>query len=323
MIYALEKKSALVTGASRGFGALLCEELAYRGVEVTGVARTESDLKNLQQSISYRNGKFSYIPADLSEPRERKRIIEAIYKNGGINLLVNNVGEFRLGYPEEIEIDEIERMAQLDFIAGVQLYEMWKRQYKEKHETAKKPEAVLWISSVSGIFGWPGDPFYQAWKTAISAYVQGEIFVLQKQKEQAQYDQRIREYYGPQLDLNIRHIVLYPDTTETESLKKVIGRTLNDRWKNWYVIRKESIRDSIIAVAVKALGGEGAYGNYNHIAILGPSLDTPDGIYSFGMPLNPETGRPDYTKKEKIECLGGPEDLVRLTELIKDTGSIE
>ena len=58
-------KLALVTGASRGLGSALAEELAARGYHVLAVARTVGGLEELDDRIRTAGGQATLAPMDI------------------------------------------------------------------------------------------------------------------------------------------------------------------------------------------------------------------------------------------------------------------
>ncbi len=72
----LEGKAALVTGASRGLGAALAQELAGRGARLALVARHGEELEQVAAKIRARGGTAHALRADISEK-------EAIYPLAG------------------------------------------------------------------------------------------------------------------------------------------------------------------------------------------------------------------------------------------------
>lgn len=71
---ALTGTTALVTGASRGFGRAVTTALHAAGADVIGVARGAGDLEKLQADLPER---FSGVPADAAEPDTADELIQA------------------------------------------------------------------------------------------------------------------------------------------------------------------------------------------------------------------------------------------------------
>ena len=62
-----KKKIALVTGASRGFGAALSEALAENGYHIIAVARTTGALEDLDDRIQSKGGTATLVPLDITD----------------------------------------------------------------------------------------------------------------------------------------------------------------------------------------------------------------------------------------------------------------
>lgn len=88
------RSTALVSGASSGIGAELARGLAARGHGVTLVARRADRLEQLASELEGRHGvRAEAIPADLSDPSERDRVVAEIERRGlTVEVLVNNAG---------------------------------------------------------------------------------------------------------------------------------------------------------------------------------------------------------------------------------------
>ena len=79
-------KVALITGASRGFGAALADELNARGWSLIVDARHKDALA--EAAARWENA-FA-IAGDVSEPAHRDELARAVHRLGRLDLLVNN-----------------------------------------------------------------------------------------------------------------------------------------------------------------------------------------------------------------------------------------
>lgn len=81
------RKVALVTGASRGLGAALAEDLASRGWHVLAVARTTGALEELDDRIRKAGGSATLAPMDVTNPEAMIQMVKAVLGRwGGIDL---------------------------------------------------------------------------------------------------------------------------------------------------------------------------------------------------------------------------------------------
>ena len=83
----------VVTGASGGLGSGLCRELAFYGARLALVARRRGPLEELADSLRRRGTEAIVVPADVTKPEDRRRLIETVEAElGPIDILVNNAG---------------------------------------------------------------------------------------------------------------------------------------------------------------------------------------------------------------------------------------
>jgi NAD(P)-dependent dehydrogenase (short-subunit alcohol dehydrogenase family) len=91
----LRGRTALVTGASRGIGASIAQELAREGVHVCLAARDRSKLDDVAGSIAAISGsnRTTVVAGDLREPATVKAAVDAtVAAFGRLDILVNNAG---------------------------------------------------------------------------------------------------------------------------------------------------------------------------------------------------------------------------------------
>lgn len=91
--WSLQGQVAVVTGASKGIGAAITEELLRLGATVLAVARTAPPLE--QQVADWQAaGLDAYaLAADVSQAEGRQQVLDAVRERWGrLHILVNNVG---------------------------------------------------------------------------------------------------------------------------------------------------------------------------------------------------------------------------------------
>ena len=88
------KKTAIVTGGSRGIGLAISLRLAKDGYNVALVGRhSRSDYTENLKALDVITSDYLYICADVANTEDRRRIIdETLNKFGSLQVLVNNAG---------------------------------------------------------------------------------------------------------------------------------------------------------------------------------------------------------------------------------------
>uniref|UniRef100_UPI000D39532E SDR family NAD(P)-dependent oxidoreductase n=1 Tax=unclassified Variovorax TaxID=663243 RepID=UPI000D39532E len=90
-------KTALITGASSGIGAVYAQRLAARGYQLILVARRADRLEALAQALSRDHGvRVRSLAADLQNDADVTRIEAVLSSDDSIGMLVNNAGVARL-----------------------------------------------------------------------------------------------------------------------------------------------------------------------------------------------------------------------------------
>ena len=85
---------AVVTGASRGLGHAIAEELGHRGAQViVNYARSQEPAVELAQKIGQGGGEAVAIQGDVADPEQAQNLIDQTIENfGRVDILVNNAG---------------------------------------------------------------------------------------------------------------------------------------------------------------------------------------------------------------------------------------
>ena len=87
----LSKQIALVTGASRGIGAAIAQELAQSGAIVIGTATSAAGAATITERLQAFGGRGEIL--NVNEAFASEQIIDTICKEfGGIHILINNAG---------------------------------------------------------------------------------------------------------------------------------------------------------------------------------------------------------------------------------------
>jgi NAD(P)-dependent dehydrogenase (short-subunit alcohol dehydrogenase family) len=91
--FALDHKTALITGASRGIGRAIAQAYAEAGADVAVAARNTKALEELAAEIEGTGRRAVVIGCDVTDPAQVEQMAAtAIDKLGGLDVVVNNAG---------------------------------------------------------------------------------------------------------------------------------------------------------------------------------------------------------------------------------------
>jgi uncharacterized protein len=160
------KGTALVTGASRGIGAVYADRLAKRGYDLILVARSEAPLKALTASLASASGRhITAIVADLNNKIDLAKVETKLREDSSITMLVNNAGTASVAPLLNADIEKMEEMIALNTIALTRLT------YAAAPTFVKRGTGtIINISSVVGISPETLNGVYGATKAYVLAY---------------------------------------------------------------------------------------------------------------------------------------------------------
>ena len=144
----LSGKLALVTGASRGIGAAIAEELARAGAHVVLVARTAKALEEVEERIHEAGGSATIAPLDLTDGESIGKLAVAIGERWEkLEVLVLNAAMLGSLTPvQDIDPKEYSRLLSLNLLANQALIAAFDPLLRK----AEKADVVALTSSVGG-----------------------------------------------------------------------------------------------------------------------------------------------------------------------------
>jgi short-subunit dehydrogenase len=161
------KPYSLITGASGGIGFELAVIMALKGHNLVLIARSEEKLNNIARQLIKNHGIDAIsIPADLSVPADRDKLISEIRKqNLHIENLINNAGFGDLGAFETSDWKKNEEMIQLNITALTHLT----REFLPDMRKAKSGR-IMNVASIAGFMPGPLMSVYYASKAYVLSF---------------------------------------------------------------------------------------------------------------------------------------------------------
>ncbi|WP_295914777.1 3-oxoacyl-ACP reductase FabG [uncultured Xanthomonas sp.] len=160
----LQGEIALVTGASRGIGAAIADELAAQGATVIGTATSDAGAQAIGARLAAHGGHGRAL--DVTDAAAVDALIEAIAKEfGPVSILVNNAGITRDNLLMRMKDDDWQAIIDTNLTSVFRTSKAVLRGMMK----ARKGRIVN-IASVVGVTGNPGQANYAAAKAGIIAF---------------------------------------------------------------------------------------------------------------------------------------------------------
>lgn len=154
---------ALVTGASRGIGAAIAQELARRGAAVIGTATTDEGAARIGAALAEHAGCVGAVLDVTDVPQSQALVENIVRERGGLHVLVNNAGITRDTLAMRMKDEDWSVVLDTDLSAVFRLTRaairpMMKQRYGR----------VVSVTSVVGAMGNAGQANYAAAKAGVA-----------------------------------------------------------------------------------------------------------------------------------------------------------
>ena len=169
MVRMEDRKTAIVTGASSGFGLLTSIELAKRGFNVIATMR---DLEKKQVLLDVARTlqveeQLTVLSLDVTNSGQIESLKKGLGARTSVDVLVNNAGYAVGGFCEEITLDEYREQFETNFFGVIAVTQVVLPFMREQGRGK-----VINVSSISGLTGFPGLSPYVASKHALEGFTE-------------------------------------------------------------------------------------------------------------------------------------------------------
>ncbi len=162
-------RTAVVTGASSGIGAVYADRLAARGYDLLLVARRADRLNALAAKLAAAHGvKVQVLAADLAKESDLADVEAVLRRDASVQLLVNNAGIARLRpFAQSSAEDAVSQIA-LNITALTRLTQAVLPGF-----VARDAGAVINVASVLAVHALPISSVYSATKAFVLQFSRG------------------------------------------------------------------------------------------------------------------------------------------------------
>lgn len=159
----MKGKIALITGASRGIGRAIAIRLAGEGCDVALVARDESRLQAVAQEVTNLGVRASVVIADLSDGAQVDGVVARTQESlGSPSFIVANAGITADQLAMRLRPEDWDRVIAVNLTGAFRLV----RAALPAMVRAREGR-IVFISSVAGLMGNPGQAAYAASKAGM------------------------------------------------------------------------------------------------------------------------------------------------------------
>lgn len=197
--FSLQGRTALVTGASKGIGAEICQVFADAGADIIASGRDVDGLNKVAEQVTQKGRRCDVLVADLTDPQAVATLASAALAINSVDILVNNAGIALVAPAVSMSLDAWDETMAVNVRAPFQLSQLLAPGMIEQ-----RWGKIVNISSQAGVIAFADHTAYSASKAAMNAMTRGLM------KEWAQYNIQVnaicptviltdmgREVWGP------------------------------------------------------------------------------------------------------------------------------
>jgi short-subunit dehydrogenase len=157
-------KTIVLTGASRGIGALLATTLAQdKMVTIVGISRSAQALADVGVEVTAAGGRWIGIPFDISQLDQLPRLVEKIRSvAGAIDILINNAGIEIYRAFQDYSVADLQAVIGTNLLAAMELSRLILPKMLQQERGH-----IVNIASLAAKKGHPYDSIYSASKAGL------------------------------------------------------------------------------------------------------------------------------------------------------------
>jgi uncharacterized protein len=222
-------KTAVITGATQGIGAVFAKRLAAQGYDLIITGRKKEIIQKLADDLAKQhNVKVDVIIAELSNDADVKKLTDAVKARDDIEMLINNAGySGYFKHFEEVDITEHEKMIKVHNVVPLKLVSLILPGMIKRGSGT-----IINVSSTAAFLSAPSMSVYCASKAFLKIYSQSLYHELN--------------------DKGIRVQALCPGSTDTNWAKEYSSKEeyekMAGKWK-----RMMSTPESVVDCSLKSL----------------------------------------------------------------------
>lgn len=163
------KKTAIITGGSRGIGFSIAQRLAKDGYNIAVIDM--NSLADYQDNFDMLPGEYLYFQGNICDAKNRADFVAAVVeKFGGIHVLVNNAGVAPRVRADLLEMTEesFDRVVGINTKGNMFITQAVARQMLTQPIEGKKRGAIINVSSCSSVVSSTGRGEYCVSKAGVS-----------------------------------------------------------------------------------------------------------------------------------------------------------